>query len=112
VTLSAPAPAPASNGPAAPVSAPVSQAPLAFEARLLALNAAVAAARDGAVGQAALPAEHELRQLAGHLGATATGLSAPAAGPPTGADPGGSGGRGNPGDPGGLGDPGDLGGGR
>ena len=109
----APAPAPASNGPAEPV--PVLLAQLAVQARLLALNAAVAAARGGAVGQAATPAEQDLARLAAQLGATATGLSALAAGPPTDADfgdsgdPGLSGLAGLSGDPGVTGDSDDRG---
>ena len=77
----------------------MSLAQLAFQARLLALNAAVAAARGGAVGQAATPAEHDLRRLAAQLGATATRLSALAASPPTDTDLGDPGDPGNPGDP-------------
>ena len=77
----------------------MSLAQLAFQARLLALNAAVAAARGGAVGQAATPAEQDLRRLAAQLGATATRLSALAAGPPTDTDPGNLGNPGNPGNP-------------
>lgn len=110
VPAPASAPAPASNGPAEPV--PMSLAQLAFQARLLALNATVAAARGGAVGQADAPAEQELRRLAAQLGATATGLSALAASPPTDADsgdPGLSGLSGLSGDPGVSGDAGDRG---
>ena len=88
-SVSAATSASASIGTAEP--APVSLAQLAFQARLLALNAAVAAARGGAIGQAATPAEQDLRRLAAQLGATATRLSALAAGPPTHADPGGPG---------------------
>lgn len=95
VSASTPVPVPvptsASSGPAEPV--PVSLTQLAFQARLLALNVAVAAARGGAVGQATTPAEHDLRRLAAQLGATATGLSALAAGPPTDPDPDNPGGR-------------------
>ena len=61
---------------------------LAFQARVLALNAAVAAARGGAAGQAATPVERDLRRLAAQLGAAATRLTAMAASPQTGAGPG------------------------
>ena len=83
----------------------MSLAQLAFQARLLALNAAVAAARGGAVGQAATPAEHDLRRLAAQLGATATRLSALAVGLPTDTDAGDAGNLGDLGDPGDPGDP-------
>ena len=99
-----PVPTPGSNGPAEPM--PVLLAQLAVQARLLALNAAVAAARGGAIGQAATPAEQDLRRLAAQLGATATGLSALAAGPPTDADFGDSGDSGLSGLAGLSGDPG------
>lgn len=62
---------------------PVSLAQLAFQARLLALNAAVAAARGGVAGRSAAPAERDLRRLAAQLGATATRLADLAAGPQT-----------------------------
>ena len=67
---------------------PASLDQLAFQARLLALNAAVAAARGGVAGRSATPAERDLRRLAVQLGATATRLAAMAAGPKSDAEPG------------------------
>ena len=52
-----PPPPPPPNGPAEPLAVTLDQ--LAFQARELALNAAVAAARGGAVGQAATPVERD-----------------------------------------------------
>ena len=66
---------------------PASLDQLAFQARLLALNAAVAAARGGVAGRSATPAERDLRRLAAQLGATATRLAAMAAGPKSDAEP-------------------------
>ena len=85
-SASPPPPPPPPNGPAEPLAVTLDQ--LAFQARELALNAAVAAARGGAVGQAATPVERDLRRLAAQLGATATRLTALAASPQTGAGPG------------------------
>ena len=65
----------------------MSLAQLAFQARLLALNAAVAAARGPTGGPLAAPLEQDLRRLAAQLGATATRLSALAASPQTDTDP-------------------------
>ena len=68
------------TGPTVPAELPaVSLEPLAIQARLLALNAAVAAARGGALGPSATPAEGDLGRLAVPLGAAATHLSALAA---------------------------------
>ena len=79
--MSASASAP--NGPADRPAMTLDQ--LALQARVLALNAAVAAARGGAAGQAATPVERDLRRIAGQLGAAATRLTAMAASPQSGA---------------------------
>lgn len=100
--LSPPAPPPVSRRPADEPAVSLDQ--LALQARLLALNAAVAAARGGgvgpsarggvgpsargAVGPSARRAEQDLRRLAVQLSATATRLSSLAASAPAHAEPG------------------------
>jgi hypothetical protein len=92
--LSPAAPPPVSRRPADGPALSLDQ--LALQARLLALNAAVAAARGGAVGpsargavgSSARRAEQDLSRLAVQLGATATRLSSLATSAPTHAEPG------------------------
>lgn len=92
--LSPPAPPPDSRRPADEPAMSLDQ--LALQARLLALNAAVAAARGGAVGPSARGAvgpsarraEQDLRRLAVQLDATATRLSSLATSAPAHAEPG------------------------